>query len=326
MLRRDVRVAVTAMAIGCGACSLLTDLDSLTGGPTPDLASQTEAGVPVGSSCGSGGVCALSPPEGWSLVAMRLGTASDCPDGFTSPRDLVEVPASVPPASCSCSCGRPPAPAACAGTGNLLAARGSSALTCVAIVNVPASGTCSPLELTPIEYLRVDAVGPAQRPCPATVTTVRPPLAPAPTRVCSLATPPMADGCTLERRCVPRPTAPYALCASALGTPPCPPVFPNRTVLGASLVDGRGCSDCVCRTNDTCSNARVELFSTSVCAGSPAKAIAANGKCRPIGGSGRYSSVRYATDVAPAEACQIAVGPEPSGTVTADELRVVCCP
>lgn len=61
----------------------------------------------------------------------------------------------------------------------------------------------------------------------------------------------VAPGCPSPLGCVARPQAPFgAVCVYSSASKPCPPAYPNRTVLYQSHTDTRDCSSCSCGAVD----------------------------------------------------------------------------
>jgi hypothetical protein len=333
-----------AMALLGSSCSLV-DLDGFHAGDAPtakDAGAADGASLPdgpsvadggdettIGESCGDQKFCALAPPNGWSFVTTRFGGAGDCPTGYSSGTDLVER-LEVPQASCDCACGAPTSPGSC--TDGTASVQKGSVFVCLGGSSITTSAACTSasININAGEHVRLNALAPKQAACTGSVQSAKPAPAPTrPARSCALTALPTSDGCANGRRCVPAPIGSYGLCIAQVGSNSsfCPSGYSRRHSLGTSVSDSRQCVSCTCETTDTCTNARVELFTVAGCSSPDPLTINADGKCQsPGAGAARtYQSARYVADRVAGSACQVKTE-EIAGAVDVNDGVTICCP
>lgn len=327
--RRQSLGGVALLLVAIGGCSL-TDLDQFTSGdagaPADGVALSDAGEEPaVGPACGESKYCALAPPQGWSFVAVRFGGEGDCPAGYGAGADLVQiVPDSSSGSLCGCSCGEPSGSASCI--------NGSSKLdkyitfVCIGATTTSIAPTCSPVNVSlGGSAVRAAPIPPTQATCSSTMQNEKPPpRSTSPARSCALLEAASSSSCPANRRCITAPSGGYELC---VGRPQksasCPQGYPRKRSLGTSVVDTRKCDSCRCETTATCSNARVELFTTEDCTDTP-RTITADNQCKTPSGSGNYKAARYQADLVAGD-CKV-VDEVISGSLSLTDELTVCCP
>jgi hypothetical protein len=320
-----------------GGCSF-TDLDGFTGGDAgavpPDSSTQVDAASTeeppvVGDACGDNRYCALAPPQGWSFVAVRFGEGGDCPTGYGNGADLVEMASGTGSSSlCGCSCGEPMGSASC--TNGNARFEWYSSFVCFGgnTTNIP--GTCTPVNIKlglsfGDDFVSVATVPPTQVACSSTMQNAKPPPpVTSPARSCALVEEARTEGCSQDRRCITAPKDGYSLClARRQRNATCPRGYGRRRALGASIQDTRTCESCRCETTGSCSNPRVELFTTSDCTNTPTT-IAAGTACKSSGARGTFTSARYQADLV-SGGCKL-VDEVIEGSLSLTDEITVCCP
>jgi hypothetical protein len=304
--------AMLALGLALGACT-----------PSKRDFGEGGGGSGAGGNGGGGGnavcpashMCAVPPPEGWSLpVAMVEGIPSpECPATYpTLAVDAVSAP-SFAPAECACACA--PAAVDC-GPLTLVWRLQCQQPVAQDAVGAP-SDTCA--AATP-KHSGVSAFfAEKAQPCaPSPSTTLPPPSFQAAVRACSGAPP--QGGCEGDLLCVPEPIAPFRLCVMQPGEHPCPPGYPDRAVHHESVLDQRACTECTCGAAEgALCKTTVQPFTDSACTTPAANVLETD-----VGCTGSFSAFTYKQpEITPGTCPPGAV--EPTGSVELAEPYTFCC-
>lgn len=339
-------------------CHLLLDVDHIEFGDTSagGTAAGGAGGGPGGEDCtngsdddGDGAVdcgdddcsagfrCVPQAPVGWQgPVAIYVGAAAtpapSCGSSWGTERVLNGGAVTAPDATCnSCTCGAPTGGSCGLPTISIY----DGAMTCSGLLTTlspAAAGTCYTFGLMGggSDTAMSSAVPVANDgSCPPSgggVATLPAPSWELAAVVCS-DSPASAGGCGATTRCAPSPAAPFtiAFCISQDGDVACPAEFPDRTLVYAGVMDGRGCSACGCGSpnNRTCSGT-VSLWPSSSCTGIETQVPANGSTCVPFTSLAGTNSYQVATSGPSGGSCNDNGG-NANGNVTPDQPVTVCC-
>lgn len=286
-------------------------------------------------ACSAKSKCEPPIANGWTLVAYDATTADACPQGYGNPTDVVSITGSAQQATCGCACSLGTPPSCVSGSSISVYTNGqqqcpigpapwfqtNGAGGCVDFLGQVASKPGSGARVTPL--------GPSGGSC--TATPSNPPPPPPPTahgRVCSVQGS-LGGGCPGGGVCAPVVSGAFAICVQANGDVACPSGYPSKSVVGTSVQDTRACSgSCTCGApTATCANAKLSLFANTGCTGHQLD-LTADDKCDTVNDSpnNNYSSWKYQADAQLAACGNPTSTPTPSGGVSLQNARTICCP
>jgi len=136
-------------------------------------------------------------------------------------------------------------------------------------------------------------------------------------------------GCGDSADCVPRPASPYdpqwCIMASGVQACPAPGVYSDQHILYGGLLDGRGCTACVCgaKTGADCSGETLAYTpETNLnCTGTP-QHVSHSVACVDM--NGNVGSYHFAPGSPTGGACAVSGG-APTGAVTGTGPMTICC-
>jgi hypothetical protein len=333
-----MRFLSVLLLVGVAACgSDESDGTSSTTGSGGGETTASSSSAATGSSSsaqttGTGavceGTCVPAAPAGWEgpfEVFAGTGQAPECDPGYSLDADgfadLVQ-----PAGTCGCDCGTP------------------SGLTCGNVqVDVSTTFTCSnafDLTLTPNACMTnpplsvgwwFDANGSAAQggECNPSVTPMLDAAAfSTSVRVCGLEAPATA-GCEGDAVCAPPRAAGAKMCVAQDGDIACPAGYEDRTVSYDGFVDSRACPDaslCSCTPEASCGGT-VKTYVSTDCSGPSFTYTSLDfALCvevqSPLDGVAPESILATATATG---TCESAGDLAPTGTVTPDVPRTICC-
>lgn len=284
------------------------------GGGDGDGGSQTEPTInPSLAPCGEKAVC-LPSTSGWSpAVSLTVGLGS-CPGEWPQKLDYMTSGGG----GCSCTC-KPNAGESCGGA---VVTRGGP--TCTGSPDThahPGDGTCLPLDGASLPVSLTASPSKPPTGCSGTVSSSL--GAPRGTAICAGATPLPSNECQTDEVCVPKASIVLGAltCIVHDGEVACPAKLPLRTVLGASVSDGRSCGPtCTCETSG-CSGGTVRLFAGADCT-TMIRSLKVDGTCTTTGAS-ITNATAYEYD-APS-GCKVKDAPALLGAETVTSPRTLCC-
>jgi hypothetical protein len=327
------------------ACSLITSFNGFTGGaegPATDASvgsdvgdePDTSDGAVVnydGSSCGEGGVCIPTAPEGWTGPVTLFDGPTDaappsCPSGVLSIYSG-NADVSGAAATCSsCSCG---------------AATGESCTTpqiqpynsaaCVLPIGSPVPlGTCAKWGGNDADSFTITAsttTGGTCAPSGGTATNVPAPTWARQALACEAAT--AAGACSTGSACLAAPPTSFAegtYCIVQTGDVACPAtVFTDKRTYYGSVDDQRGCTMCTCAapTGGTC-KATARLYDDTACQAVDISNIPVPSSCMPADMDDSAELTAPPT-VDTAGSCEVSGGGAPSGSPMPATPTTLCC-
>jgi hypothetical protein len=288
------------------------------GGLAADGAVVGEGGPPPGppidpslAACGEGSIC-LTNASGWTPVVSMLA-AQGCPATWPT-RTVYQTSGG---GGCDCDCA--PASGSCGGQ---ISTRGGPACTGAPTTQSilgDASCTSLPGVALPVAFM----AQPTNAPTSCTGTAAARLGAPRPASVCSGATLAASDACKSDEACVPKTGFPQGAinCVAHDGDIACPAKLPIRTVVGASVTDGRSCGNtCTCDTNG-CAGGKLQAFTNADCTSS-IRTVDVDGSCTTSGQSlANATAYRYTASTG----CKVKQPPAMMGTETVASPRTLCC-
>lgn len=304
---------------------LSTDVSPASDGGQEDVA------VPLGPSCGAGLSCApVPPPNSKYYLLAPAADAPACPLGYDASGVLYET-VTFSPTECTCTCGAVTGTSTCQVS---FAVRQGTDATCSGTTGTQSGGTsCYVASFSgSTTHLRVTTPIAAGGGCSSSSGNQnRPPPTTKGYRVCKTQMDPLQGSCTQENLCVRDFPAPNRLCVRADpvdgGSPTCPAAFPTLVTGGTSIRDTRGCAGtCSCKyvPAGPCTNARLDLWRTGGCGGSPDAVIQGNDTCQATSLM-NYGSYRFTATAPPLGRCAPAQPLTPTGDVTLSGEVAYCC-
>jgi len=312
-----VRIArvllLTSLTLGCGLQVVgAGDPDGGTGMPLdPDASASADAPINEPTDAPSPPpecACALTPPAGFTVVALAGDRSAGCGDGLVA-IDLVTDPVAAA-AACTCgSCAVTATPSCNTGSFSNFYDEGGGACGSVSANVRPANTGCNTDDGFFVSHARA-GVPPPSGPtaCTAPVTPHANEVTSKPIRVC--APKPGADDCVCKA------AAPYRKCLRAPGDVSCPASAPNKKLAGTRVT--AVCGTCPCTATATCTGT-VTFYSDNGCMNVIATINEKECKTTPDGAN--FSSLRW--NGTAAVACNVAKAPTAAALT---EPTTICCP
>lgn len=270
---------------------------------------------PTLAPCGNKQLC-LPNANGWTPALLQLGSlGGGCPSEWPTKTTYQQSGGG----DCACSCS--PAGGSCAGTVDT-----KSGPACGGVpTNLAVSSTtaCTDLAATlPVPVSVTAHPNSASAPTSCGGTADPQLRGPQPAVVCSGATPVAGAQCNPGEICVPRNSSfPGGFtCIVHDGEVACPSKLMLRTIVAASLTDGRSCgAACTCEPVG-CAGGTLEAFTNAGCTASIRK-VNVDGTCITGGAALTGASYRYTTP----SGCGVKQRPVVLGNETYTSPRTLCC-
>ena len=267
-------------------------------------------------ACASTGfACTPSVPAGWLVVAFNATQRVACPAGYPTPTDLTAAPAN--PGSCACNCTT--VGNTCSASPFSVAVGPSNTCTGSSATGLVADGGCNPVSgltgINPNAYLQANA------PAGPTSCTPNPSNTLGATRNGrSCEGTKTGGGCTVGV-CARSPGTPFSSCIQRAGQQSCPAGYPNRTIVGLTATDTRGCTPCSCANVPCLVN--VAIFNSGNCGGASDMAGLTNGQCI-LQSNGNFNAANYVATVLDG-GCRPTAPSVPEGGLALQSESTICC-
>lgn len=269
------------------------------------------------------GTCVAPAPEGWEIATVALAKegeplpecGSEWAEATEANNDLISAAASCT----SCTCGDPGY--ACSEPTITSYTNPNCSVGSEDQVAVLADGMCTTIVTNDFDGFVV-SVPQASGSCPPSggQATLPPVTWGERGRVCAGGD--FGAGCGADV-CAPVGPGP-ASCIAREGDELCPDEYSEKTLLYQGHTDARGCSDCSCAPEVTCTGELQVYLDQSSCLGAFDFDEVADGLCTTVSRGDAIVSIEYNTIMTPSP-CS-AGGGQPTGTVTPAEPITVCCP
>ena len=336
---RIITAALVLAVAACGSDDGETGSTSGAGGSgttststTSSSSSSTSGAGGSGTGTGGGdvcgGTCVAPAPAGWEgpfEVFAAAGAPPDCDAGYDPEADVL-ADFVAPGGTCACDCGQPSG----LSCGNEIL-HVSSDFSCSGSYNVTLTANqCFPNPPMGVNQWFTATGSKAQGGvCNAAVL----PMLDVPSfstsvRICGVAAP-TSTGCDAGSVCAPARSSGAKLCVAQDGDVPCPAGYADRTVTYATFTDTRACPDasaCSCTVDATCTGDLKTYVTTDCTSASYLYNALDIAVClqvhSPLDGVAPGSIRATAT---PSGTCDSAGDLAPTGAVTPDAPRTLCC-
>ena len=266
-----------------------------------------------------GYVCVAPAPEGWSQVVFDPTGQATCPTQFAQ-SIAVDIDPVDTPAQCSCNCSVTSQPL-CDDMA-VTTSFGDTAACSSGAKPVTADGTCASVMPKANLPPYVDVIAPIANggTCSSAAVAQLPPTGASKGQLCTGGATQLAGGCSGGQVCVAAPS-PLKSCIEQIGQHACPAGYQVSHFLG-SAHDTRGCGPgCTCTTTASCS-VRLTYFSDGMCKNM--SAALASGGCNQTQASQPAASYLAVVSIQNVT-CDPVGAPQPTGHVTLDQARTICC-